>query len=103
MPAERADQFEVGQTAVPASKTDVRRGKTSFLGSVKHGPEVVIICQVIRGRIKEAIIAWDSVGTVTPHEDHQVDPSHNAAVFARPVSPHQPYFPRIGFIQGGIR
>ena len=102
LPAECADVFEIGQTAVPRVETDILRGKTALLGGLQHCPEVVIFGQAIIGGIKQAIVAWDGVRIVTPHEGYQIDPGHDAAMFARPVPPHQRDFARIGFIQGRV-
>jgi hypothetical protein len=41
-----------------------------------------ILGQTIVGRIKQAIIAWDGVCIVTPHERDQVDAGDTAVMFA---------------------
>jgi hypothetical protein len=101
-PAEGTDVLEIGQTALQTSETDIRGGKPALLGGLEHRAEVVIFGQPIRRAIKEAIVAWDGVCIVTPHEGHQIDPRHNAAMFARPVPPYQGDLARIGFIQRRI-
>ena len=82
LPAEAPDQFEVRQRAVPAIETDVARGEPTFLGGFEHGLEMVILGQAIIGSIKQAVVAWDGVRIVTPHERDQVDARDNPVMFA---------------------
>src|SRR3954454_2389182 len=56
-----------------AIERDGARGKPTFLGSLEHRLEMVILGQAIIGSIKQAVIAWDGVCVVTPHERDQVD------------------------------
>jgi len=86
----------------PAIETDVARGQPTFLGSLEHGLEMVILSQAIIGRIKQAVIAWDGVCVVTPYEGDQIDARANSMMFARPMPMHQSNLLRIGLVQGGI-
>ena len=74
--------FEIGQTTVPAIKTDIARGEPACLCGLEHGAKMVILGQAIIRCIKQAIIAWDGVRVVTPYECHQVDPGDGPVVFA---------------------
>jgi hypothetical protein len=102
LPAERANQFQVSQRAVPAIKTHVARGQAALLGGFEHRPDVIVLGLAIIGRIIQAIIAWDGVRVVPPHQGHEVDAGHNPVMFARPLAMYQGNRARIRFVQGGI-
>src|SRR5262245_24213198 len=67
-PLECSEILQVLQTAVPTIKAHILGRKPTLVCNLQHGTKMVVFGQSVVGCIKQAIIAWDSVRAVTPHE-----------------------------------
>src|SRR6266576_4292754 len=85
VPVIGTDGLEIGQRAVPTIECNVVRLKPTLFGGRQHRQEMVIFGAAVEGLVKQAIVAWDGVCTITPEERHQIDAVDHAMMLARPV------------------
>src|SRR4030067_3193809 len=102
VPFQTAQQFEIGQPAIPTVKRNQFWLKAALVGLFDHVLKVVILAQAILDLVIKSIITRQPTFAICPDQRNQVDALHHGVVLARPMPTNQRHMRCIRFVQRRI-